>query len=393
MSLLSFLCGWVELSGDGSRAPDILSLCMRYSLVYSDLFLASDGTIRVIASYGMASKIRGICEKAGILLTVRERRGILEGIRFCVHRPGIPIGAFLAIFLTLFASSRLWDIRVTGNTSLSESEVAAELLSAGLSLGAKLDEIDVDSIENRLLLRSERISWISVNLIGTVAEVQIREKLDTEVRENDTTPANLVARCDGVIVSCEVLHGNTLVKVGTAVRAGEVLVSGLYDSATMGYRYTRAEGTIYAETEHVFEIEVPYAYETTEYTDVTGKRYSLLFFGNRSGLYETGDIGMENTVERITYLSVFGTELPIGFVTETAYASETAIGRYSAERAMQIAYYRLEEEIAALPDMMGLLEKSISYEVADESYVLKCRIRCIENIAETKTIEIELFRE
>ena len=55
-------------------------------------------------------------------------------------------------------------------------------------------------------MASDTVSWISVNLIGTVAEVEIREKLPAAVPE-ETAPANLVARCDGVVTACEFVGG------------------------------------------------------------------------------------------------------------------------------------------------------------------------------------------
>lgn len=390
LSLLSFFVGKVTLSGDGRYASEILSLCMRYSLTYGDLTLTDDGRVSLSTSYRTAGTLIALCRADGIKLTVERSRGIREAFGFLMKRPGLPIGMVLAIALAVISSTHLWEIRVTGNSSLSKSEVVAELSAAGLALGERVSEIDVDSIENRLLMHSDGISWITINLIGNVAEVQIREK-QTAREEGDTSPANLVARCDGVIVSCEVLHGNILTKVGTAVRAGEVLVSGLYDSNTQGYRYTRAEGAIYAETEHEFEIEVPYAYEKTAYTGVSGKRYELIFFGKRFSLYENGEAGGENTVERISYIRVFGKDLPVGISCETSYAAETVAGEYTAERAMELAYYKLSQAIAALPDMRGVLEKTVSYEVGADAYTLKCRVRCIENIAETKNIEIGLF--
>lgn len=396
-SLLSFLVGRVVLSGEGRNAAEIISLCMRCSLFYGDLTLREDGRVYLTASYGMAQKIRAVCARFGIELREESRSGIREAMRFCISRPGLLVGAVLGIMLLITASTHLWEIRVTGNSALSETEVVSELSAAGLALGTRIRGIDVDEIENRLLLNSDRISWLTVNLIGTVAEVQIREKVTASESDTaDTAPANLVARCDGVIVSCEVLHGNLLVKVGNAVRKGEVLVSGLYDSNTMGYRYTHAAGEIYAETEHEFLFEIPYAYEKTAHMEETGKRYTLLFFGRRISLFGSdgfaeADTCEDSTVERISYIRVFGKDLPIGLSCETAYAEETVTGTYTPERAMEIAYFRLSEAIAALPGMMGILEKSISYEVGEDEYVLRCRIRCIENIAETKPIELGLF--
>ena len=52
----------------------------------------------------------------------------------------------------------------------------------------------------------------------------------------------------------------------------------------------------------------------------------------------------------------------------------------------------LAAALAAIPGMQGVLEKSIGAEILDDRYILNCKVRCIENIAETKNIEIGALR-
>lgn len=391
LSLLGFFTGRVTLTGDASDAAALLDLCTRCGLSYGKLWQREDGCLCVTATDAGARLLCEIAARHGIALAVAKREGLREALGFLHRRKGILVGSLLAVLLTVVASTHLWEIRVTGNETLSGQEVVRELSAAGLSIGDFVPEVDVDSIENRLLMHSERISWISVNLIGTVAEVQIREKLPTPKEETDRSPANLVARCDGVVIACEVLEGNLLVKVGTPVRKGEVLVSGLYDSATLGIRYTRARGAVYAETEHELRIEVPYAHTRTALSEMTGRRCTLLFFGKELSLYRWGDLSEGDgrcAVGESRYLTVFGRTVPIGLYTESYYEERTEETVYTRERAMEIAYYRLNEAIRAIEGLDSLLEKSVTPEITEDAYILNVRVRCIENVAETKNIEI-----
>lgn len=390
LSLLAFFVGRVTLSCDARHSTELLNLCLRHSIAYADLKQAQDGRLFLSMSYSAAEKLKTLCQAYGISITTVRSLGIRETGRFLLKRPGLPVGILISVLIAVVSSTHLWEIRVTGNSALSKSEVVSELSEAGLSLFDYVPRIDVDSIENRLLLCSERISWISINLIGNVAEVQIREKAAPD-SIGDDSPANLVAECDGVIVSVEVLRGNILTRAGQAVRAGEVLVSGVYDSLTQGIRYTRAEGKIYAETERVFEIRVPYRYEKESCAEASGTRYTLHLFGREYGLYESDGYDGENVSERMTYLSVFGKPLPIGFSVLTSHTVEIETGEYTKERAMEIAYHRLKEKLLSLPEMQGILEKRLSYEIGEDAYTLYCTVRCIENIAKTQNIEVVLF--
>ena len=389
-SLLSFFVGRVILSCDKRYSTELLNLCLRHSISYGDLELSQNERILLSLSYSAAKKLQALCRAYGITTAIDHSSGIREMGCFLLKRPGLPIGVLLSVLVAVVSSTHLWEIRVTGNSVLSKSEVITELSEAGLSLFDYVPRVDVDSIENRLLLKSERISWISVNLIGNVAEVQIREKTIPE-DVGDSSPANLVAECDGVIVSVEVLRGNILIRSGQAVRAGEVLVSGVYDSLTQGIRYTRAEGKIYAETERAFEIRVPYRYEKESFTEESGIRYNLHLFGREFKLYESESYDNENVSERMIYLSVFGKPLPIGFSVLTSHTVKAETGEYTRDRAMEIAYHRLKEKLLSLSEMQGILEKKLSYEIGEDAYTLHCTVRCIENIAKTQNIEVVLF--
>jgi hypothetical protein len=73
-------------------------------------------------------------------------------------------------------------------------------------------------------------------------------------------------------------------------------------------------------------------------------------------------------------------KLPLGIRTVSEIAFETATGRYETQEAMEIAYYRLSEEINRELGDAQLLRKTVTSELTEESYILRCTVRCVENI-------------
>ena len=61
-------------------------------------------------------------------------------------------------------------------------------------------------------------------------------------------------------------------------KQGELLVSGLYDSQTQGFRYTRAAGRILARTERTVRVEIPLEYVQKCYIDEKIGSITLNFF-------------------------------------------------------------------------------------------------------------------
>ena len=85
-----------------------------------------------------------------------------------------------------------------------------------------------------------------------------------------------------------------------------------------------------------------------------------------------------------------GTKLPIGVKRISEIPYTVTRESYSSEEAMEIAYYRLERMIASEIPEASILSKRIDAEVGESSYVLVCRLKCVEDIAETVEFEANL---
>ena len=150
----------------------------------------------------------------------------------------------------------VWDINVTGQEGLSEKEILKTLEGYGLYMGSYIPNINTARLENELVIDTDELSYASINLRGTVAEVVVRERKERDV-ENISVPSNLVASCDGQIEAIEVRGGVPTVKKGQIVKKGQLLVSGVIDSRAVGYRLVRARGEVYARISRSFTAEIP----------------------------------------------------------------------------------------------------------------------------------------
>ena len=391
MLLPEYLLGRVTVEGKGCEVARLLTVCMRYHLPYRDLVFSDDReTVWITMTWLTADTLIRIAAREGLTLRRASVEGLPAAVTTCMRRPGILIGIALALLLILFASGRLWEIRIEGNHRLSDEQVIRALQDVGLTIGCSIEKLDVDAMENRLLMHSEEISWITINLMGTTAEVQIREKIPSLAETEGGAPANLVASRDGTIVGCEVLNGKIVTQVGRAVRRGELLVSGLYDSAVMGYRYTRARGAVFAETERSFTVEIVY----DDKRQVTGERlysvYTFSFFGASLTLGDREADEATVSIEEEHVLRIFGKALPISITVVRVFSEETEDVRYSVEQATALARLRLNEEIASIPGLQGIVSKEICEYVGENSCRLICTLRCIEDIAEQKEIALSL---
>mgnify|MGYP004619698405 FL=1 len=310
------------------------------------------------------------------------RRGLFAFASGYKMRIGFFIGAVLCAALLAASSFFVWDINVTGQTGLSEKEILKTLEGYGLYIGAYIPNIDTMRLENELVIDTEELSYASINLRGTVAEVVVRERKEKDV-ENISLPSNLVANCDGQIESIEVRGGMPTVKKGQIVKKGQLLVSGVIDSQAVGYRLVRARGEIYARISRSFTAEVPLVREKKSRTGEKKTRVTIRFFAKKINLFSNNDISFEkyDTIEEEKRLCLFDrVELPV-FIIKTTYSEYvTETEKISEEQALSIAEKELAGQTEKTLSEAQILAREERTEINDGILTLYADIDCIADI-------------
>ncbi|MBQ9783028.1 MAG: sporulation protein YqfD [Clostridia bacterium] len=387
---LLFWVGYQRLRVDRSYAGEIMNLCRAGGFVYRDFSFRGDYA-EFLCTGRHARRIREACRDRGIPVVVAADCGLPALLRRYRRRYGIFVGALLFCGILFISGKVVWRIQVDGNRSVSDAAVIQELERCGMSVGDRIGALDTAIIENRVLIASDEISWISINLIGTVARVEIRETIPYEETESYSA-ANLVAARSGTVELFEDVRGNIAVKIGDTVAEGELLVGGLYQNPTGGFRYTCARGRVLARTQRSFEIEIPLRYEKKAYTgQVAVEKYLIFFkkevkfFGNTGNSYGSCD-----TIDTVEYWELpGGVTLPIGIRTVRHRAYETVEAERSTESAMELAYERLRWQMEGEVPDGRLVRKELTSELTDSAFLLRCTAEYIEDIAKTQKIEIE----
>lgn len=387
---LRFLFGYSRISFEKKQLESALNLLKEEGIECGEIELFDAEAELGVPFFSVGRLERAVAER-GLTILSREDFGIPALVIRHKARLGVPIGVLVALMIFYFSGTVIWDIRIDGEDRLSESYVKGVLEECGLSVGTAKRGIDAAVIENRALILSDDIAWISVNVIGTVAKVEIRELVEfyEEEKEEKMPPCDLVAERGGVIVGLEGVKGNIAVKVGDVVEEGALLVGGRYGDEETGFRYMTAEGEVMAEVDRSFSVRVPRKYQKKSYTgEVKYEKYLIFFekevkfFGNSGNLYPLYD-----KIDTVEYMrSPNGEILPVGIRTvrylEYSYTEQTR----SDSELSQIAKYRIELEIAALG--RELRRKSYGFLLDADGYTLTCDIRTVENIARAQELII-----
>lgn len=388
MGIFDLVFGEVAISFFGRDGAKALNICMRYEIPHKPpVFVGNELVFKMNRRDSVY--FLNVCDEKKISYKIISSRGMPEVLRSFKKRVGVLIGSVLCVFLIVFFSGIVWRIDLSGNESLSESDVEKILSEHGFGVGSIIRRADLKLVENSIMKDNGEIAWISVNMNGTVANVEIIESKSGTAKPKD--PSNLIAKRDGKIERIEAYNGRVAVSVGDVVRAGEVLVGGVYENEQGDYRTTRAEGEVYARTVREITVEIPFEIEEKRYTGT--RRYNLyvkffkksikIFANSRNVspecdiIYKNGEVGLFSLPS-----------IPIGYEKIIYEEYETVHVTITENEAMERAFSVLEENLREMSENVELLSKDISFEITDASYVLSCKLELIENIATEQKIDL-----
>lgn len=303
------------------------------------------------------------------------------------RRVGLLAGAAVFLAMLAFFSSILWKIEISGCEKLREEEVRSLLSACGVREGVFLRGIDADRVRNEMMQKSDGIAWMSVNVIGSYAFVEIREAKG-KTAEPESGYSNIVAACDGQILSFETQHGSVLLWPGDTVREGELIVAGMIEQMDGDYRLVHAAGRVIARTEHTVRETCPYRIEVETEGKKVLSAIGIGAFGkminislNRRLDGERCDIIQKKESPALP----FGLSLP--GVLEKTYLlekikTEKSLSREeAAARAKELAY---QSFLRAYPEA-ETIARSVRVEYGEDACTATLHAVCRENIAKIVT--------
>lgn len=385
LRIIRYLCGYVIFQGIGGFPERFLNLCAKDGIGVWDVH-HRDGvmTARVMASnYRL---LRSCASKAGMKLKVQDRRGFAFVIYRYRKRIGVLVGIVLFILILTVSSNFVWTIKVAGNEQTDSAVIMQTMEELGLRVGVMKSSMDIGAMELEGLKKLEGLSWLSVNIRGSVATIEVRERTMPPEMLDEKTPCNVVASADGYIVRIEAYEGSTKVRVGDSVVKGDLLISGLMESKLETTRFVHARGTVIANTTRVVETEVPLRQESTVYLGQEKKKYALKLFGLRIPLYfsEPEGDGWEKT-EHTSSLNILGLELPFAFESNQYRAVSKTSEMITQEQAKTLA----QEEVSKQMEEIGSLkvvDRKEEYSFTSTACKLKITLSCEEDISSYEKI-------
>ncbi len=283
--LVSFFKGYLEITAQGYFLERFLNLCLIKDILLYDLSRENSEKLSAKINISSFAKLRVIARKTRTKVKINKKFGFPFFIQKNKNRQGICIGIILFTAIIYFFSTHLMGISFDGNNKISEEVMRSSLSSYGVKIGVPIKNIDTKILKNQLMTSNPDLGWIGVSLKGSRLYLEIKERKEkTEIPGTDD-PCNLVASKNGIVRLMEIRDGQTMVIVNTPVKKGDLLVSGVIDSNSVGMRYTHSYGEVYATTWYKEKINIPLKYKTKIFTKESEIKTKLNFLNISIPLY------------------------------------------------------------------------------------------------------------
>lgn len=382
---LRLLTGYLTVSIEGAGAEIVLNRAAARRIRLWGLRYCR-GKITGRISTGDFKRLREIRRGTSAHIKIIGKHGLPFKTRRYRRRLGLLIGPVI-FFAVLFVLSRfVWSIEVSGNKSISAERLIAACESIGIHRGMAKSRLSPAIDAQKLLLSFPELSWAALNLEGSVLTVNVSEAVSAAPGNDGAEPCDLRASADGIITKIDITAGTPAVRVGDAVRTGDVLVSGIEESS-YGTRFIRSQGTVTAKTERTLTISGAYSQTLTVKTGKSRTQSVLTLFGLNIPLFLGSPSGEYQSVTDRSVLTVYGRSLPISLTTRVCEFTEQRDITYSDEQLTEILKKQLEMQKKEL----GISDYSLISENTEQTgdgLRLTQLIEATENIAESRKILI-----
>ena len=324
--VLNYLRGQVTVEVESAAPERVLNLCAAHGIPFWGLTWLSELRLRAAIDRAELPRLRQVLAQTDAVLTVVRTEGAPEVWRQYRRRYVLLAAAGLLMLMMALGSTHIWAFQVTGNDTVPTETILRTLEKYGVALGAR-SRIRQEELRNHVLLELPDVVWLTVNMRGCTAHVQVVERQRPPHLYTDGEITNVVAARDGLVTSVQALDGEAQVMAGSTVTAGQVLISGVVDSDRRGYRLLHGMGQVWARTWYELSVSVPRTVrEKGEETEAV-THLAVDVGRNRIKIYGKGSMTGPDCDKMTLYHQArlpFGLTLPVTLVTERTvrYAAE-----------------------------------------------------------------------
>ena len=309
------------------------------------------------------------------------------------HRSGLLAGIVICAVFCKYMSGYVWNIKVEVPDMINEYEIRNLLKEYGVYEGARRNNINVQDVISKMSANDKRISWMTLNISGTDAQVKISPDISKNIEKNDLTrSSNMKSAADGTVTRVKVKNGTAAVKAGDGIRKGQLLVSGVmeYNDGTTVIVDSNAE--IFAKTARSVRIDIPKTLNKYQKTDTSIIKNDINIFGLTVPVsFSDTPKGYVTKINEKNQFILLDKAIPVYVLSENwqEYKKKPAVmNKQQAEQLLKNKLTLYELFMISSTKSGKILRKNFSVNEDDDSFTLYANYEIEEDVCVKSDIEV-----
>ena len=387
--LRNYILGYVKITVEGYFIERLINLCMKNRILLWNSKRKKSTLLEANISIKDFRRIIQFAKQSKCKVKIKSKKGLPFIFNKYKKRKIFFIFLCLIVIGILSLSNFVWNIEITGNTSIKNEELMQSLKNEGLDIGSLKSKIDTKEIINKMRLNRNDLAWIGIELKGTNAIVKIVEadKKPEIIPEDEY--CNIVATKAAMIVKVNAINGTPLVKEGDIVKENTPLIGGWLEGKYTGMRYVHANGSVQAKVWYTEKQKIELKQVIPSKTGNSETKYSLGLNNFTINFYKTlSKFQKYDTIEENKKLKLFSDfYLPIEIIKKTNYELIDEEKVYEKEEAKQEAANKAKQILdTQIENKENIINTYINYNETEDYIEAEVIYEVLEEIGTKEKI-------
>ena len=382
--IVNYLRGEVAVRCCSAAPERVLNLCSVHNIPFWDVVWEDAAHIRFKTTIHGRQALRQVMETAAVEVEELSLSGAPVMLKRLRRRYVLLVAAALALIWLWCGANIVLGFSISGNERVSDTEILRALERNGVTVGTRALEIEQETLRNHVLLELHELSWLSVNVRGCTAHVQVVERQRPPRIIDPQEYANVVSTKAGLVTEIVARNGKTCVAEGEMVEKGQLLLSGVSDGRFGGVRFMHAHGEVWGRTWYTLTVRVPLTVVQQVGEGQENHHFSLLVGKKRINFYGKGSI-LTTGCDRIALYHPlrlpFGGELPLSLCHEKLVQYDVQEVTRTEEAALNEGKLALLQRLTAqLTEGGSVTWTTFTHRMEGDTLVVTLGAECLEQL-------------
>jgi len=388
----NYIRGYVIINVEGYFLEKFINICLHRHITMWNVEKISNRQMLLYMYISDFFKLRPIAKKSKCHVSILKRCGMPFFIKRYRARKVFALGAGISILLLFFLTSFIWSMEISGNNTVDSKVIMDRLRDLGAKPGALKSSINTNTIADEMILEMKELSWISVEVRGTKIKVEIAERKIPPAIVPINEPCDIYSTKDGIVKTLVVKSGIEVVKAGTTVKSGQLLVTGVVPNKNEKEppRIVHAIANVKARTWYEKSEEIVTKVTEKVYENTSKQLFYLAFLDKRFQLLpgKIKFVDFEKSIDERRLSLGKDLDLPLSFIVESYTEVHTQEKDITFEEAGQIALNKVNKEIVEeIPPTAEIIKTDSRFvDGLDGKIYAVLTVECIEDIGEERQI-------